>query len=92
VLRGDYPLVSFFCPIVRTLPIKDGTQVECYPRFSLSGSRLIRILPFCILRLAGGLSGRFSIPPTRFMPGVLNVVIALTDVFLLWRKGISHIC
>jgi hypothetical protein len=44
------------------------------------------------LRLAGGRSGRFFIPPTRFVPGVLKVVIALTDALLLWRKGISHFC
>jgi hypothetical protein len=49
-------------------------------------------LPYRILRLAGGRSGRFFIPPTRFVPGVLKVVIALTDALLLWRKGISQIC
>ena len=28
----------------------------------------------------------------RFVPGVLNLVIALTGAFLLWRKRISHVC
>jgi hypothetical protein len=90
VLRGDYPLVCFHCPIVLALPIKGGTQVECYPRLRLSGSRLICILPYRTLRLAGGLSGRFFSLLTGFVPGVLKVVIALIDAFLLWR--ISQIC
>jgi len=90
VLRVEHLLVSFLCPIVLALPIKDGTQVECCPRFSLSGARLICILPYRTLRLAGGLSGRFLSPLTRIVPGVLNVVIALIDAFLSWRTGISQ--
>jgi hypothetical protein len=82
VLRGDYALVGFHCPLVLALPIKDGTQVECCSRFSLSGSPLICILSYRTLRLAGGLSGRCISPLTCFVPGVLNVVITLTDAFL----------
>jgi hypothetical protein len=45
------------------------------------------------LRLAGGLSsGQFFSPLTRFVPGVLNVVIVLIDAFLFWRRRISQIC
>jgi hypothetical protein len=82
VPRGDYPLVSFHCPIVLALPIKDETPVECCPRLRLSGSRLMCILPCRTLRSAGWLSGRFFGPLTRFAPGVLNVVVALIDAFL----------
>src|SRR5215204_468255 len=92
VLRGDYALVSFHCLLVLALPIKDGTQLECCPRFSLSGSPLICILSYRTLRLAGGFSGRFFCPLTRFVPVVLKVVIALIDAFLLWLRRISHIC
>jgi hypothetical protein len=93
MLRGDYPLVGSLCPIVLALPIEGGTQVECCPRFSLSGSRLICMVPYLTLRLAGGLSsGQFFSPLTRFGPSVLNVVIVLIDAFLLWRRRISQIC
>jgi hypothetical protein len=44
------------------------------------------------LRLAGGLSGRFSGPLARFVPGVLDLVIAPTDASLFRRKRISHVC
>jgi len=74
------------------LPIKDGTPEKCCPRLSLSGSPLKCILSYRTLRLASGLSGRFFSPLTRFVPGVLNVVIALIDAFLFWRTGISQIC
>jgi hypothetical protein len=50
------------------------------------------ILPYRTLRLAGGLSDRFFSALTRFAPGVLNVVVALIDAFLLWRRRISQIC
>jgi hypothetical protein len=49
-------------------------------------------LPYRTLRLAGGLSGRYFSPLTRFAPGALNVVVALIDAFLVWRSGISQIC
>jgi hypothetical protein len=42
--------------------------------------------------LAGELSGRIFSQLARFVPGVLNLVIALTDAFLLWHKRISHVC
>src|SRR5215204_995832 len=92
VLRGDYALVGFHCPLVLALPIKDGTQVECCPRFSLSGSPLICILSYRTLGLASRLSGRFFSPLSRFVPGVLNVIIALIDALLMCQTGISHIC
>ena len=83
MLRGDYALVSFHCPLVLALPIKDGAQVECCPRFRLSGSPQNCILAYRTLRLAGGLSGRFFSPLTPFVPGVLKVVIALIEAFLV---------
>jgi hypothetical protein len=49
-------------------------------------------LSYRTLRLAGRLSGRFFSPLSRFAPGVLKVVIVLTDAFLFWRTGISQIC
>jgi hypothetical protein len=50
------------------------------------------ILPNRTLRLAGGLSGQFFSPLSRFVPSVLKGVIVLIDAFLFWRTGISQIC
>jgi hypothetical protein len=44
------------------------------------------------LRLAGGLSGQFFSPLSRFVPSVLKGVIVLIDAFLFWRTRISQIC
>src|SRR5918995_1824326 len=90
--RGDRPLVGFHCLVALALPIKDGTPVECCPSVSLSGSLLMCILSHLTLRVAGGLSGRFFSLLARFVPGLLNVIIALSAAFLLWREGISHFC
>jgi hypothetical protein len=49
-------------------------------------------LSYRTLRLASGLSGRFFSQLSRFVPGVLNVVIALIDAFELWQTGIPHFC
>jgi hypothetical protein len=49
-------------------------------------------LPYRTLRLVGELSGRFLGPLARFVPGVLDLVIALTSAFVFWRKRISHVC
>src|ERR687889_1428827 len=54
VPRGNHPLVGFHCQVVLALPIEDGTLEESCPRFSLSGSHLICIVPYRTLRLAGG--------------------------------------
>jgi hypothetical protein len=50
------------------------------------------ILPNRTLRLAGGLSGQFFSPLSRFVPSVLKGVIVLIDAFLFWRTRISQIC
>src|SRR5215203_3533356 len=92
VLRVDRLLISFHCTSVLALPIKDGTPEKCCPRLSLSGSPLNCILAYRTLRLAGGLSGRFFRPLTRFVSGVHKVVIALIEAFLMWRSEISQIC
>jgi hypothetical protein len=39
-------------------------------------------LPYRTLRLAGGLSGQFFSPLTRFVPSVLKGVIVLIDALL----------
>ena len=44
--RGDHLLVGLHCPIELALPIEGASQVECCPRFSLSGSPLICILSY----------------------------------------------
>jgi hypothetical protein len=88
----DRPLVGIHCHVVRALLVKDRTQVESCPSSSLSGSRLICMLPCRALRLTGELSGRFSGPLARFVPGVLDLVIAPTDASLFRRKRISHVC
>src|SRR5919107_561577 len=90
--RGNNPLVGFHCQVVLALPIKDGTPVECCPRFSLSGSLLMCIFSYRTLRVAGWLSGRFFSLLVRFVPTLLNLIIALSAAFLLWREGISHFC
>src|SRR5919112_1972250 len=81
VPRGNHPLVGFHCQVVLALPIKDGTPVECCPGFSLSGSLLMCILSYLTLRVAGGFSGRFFCFLARFVPGLLNIIIALTAAF-----------
>ena len=60
--------------------------MERCPRSSLSDSRLIRILPYRTLRLAGELSDRFFGPLTRFVPGVLDLEIALTGAFVFGAR------
>src|SRR5215203_3232505 len=92
MLRVDRLLISFHCTSVLALPIKDKTPEICCPRFSLSGSPLICILSYRTLGLASRLSGRFFSPLTRFVSGVLNVIIALIDALLMCQTGISHIC
>src|SRR5215204_3457566 len=92
MFRVDRLLISFHCTSVLALPIKDKTPEICCPRLSLSGSPLICILSYRTLGLASRLSGRFFSPLTRFVSGVLNVIIALIDALLMCQTGISHIC